>query len=572
VAVSDATSETIDAARSDTTSERGVARRGLVAGAIAGIAALFVGRASPAAADDGQALLLGTKNTASNETELDFIRTQASAIASPAFRARQASSMGMLGGAPVDTSRYPIGTGGMLFNQAAVAGKGDGNIGVFGDAGAMGVGLWGLSDKFIATWGASLEGIGVLGQTYPSDIAGHERPYPAAGVFGVGGRAPGTWGLSTSGPGAWGQSNTGPGVLGQTGMGAVLPAVQYPAAGVYGVGGAATGVWGVATSGIGSWGQSDSGVGVLGQSGRRASPPPDDSYPASGVLGIGNSGQPGVWGKSMGGIGTWGISDTGPGVVGQTGGAAPALGATTGYPAAGVYGIGSADKTGLWGVSDTGIGEWGQSNTGIGVLGQLGPAAAGAVYPHAGVLGIHNGESAPGPPNTPAGVWGLARGSGIGTWGQSNTGIGVSGESGNIGAWFKKGMVDIDPKTLEPAALHTTALGTDVSGCFRAEMGVAVMAEAKEGGTALMAMGRIQSDMVGFGQIPMGSDVSGINPCVLVIRGITHVDVTLQDDIGAQVLFVEVITDKGFIVHLDKRARAAGTFSYSVMDAMAHHE
>jgi len=194
-----------------------VKRRGVFLGALAGIAALVVGRASPVAAADGEPLLLGTKNVATNQTDLEFIsvRAESSPVAMPAFSARQGESAAMLGNAPVDTSRFPVGTGGLPLNSAAVAGLSNGNIGVFGNAGPSGVGLWGASEKFIGTWGASLEGVGVLGQTYPSDIEQpHESVYPAAGVFGIGGHAPGTWGLSTSGPGAWGQSNTGPGVLG----------------------------------------------------------------------------------------------------------------------------------------------------------------------------------------------------------------------------------------------------------------------------------------------------------------------------------------------------------------------
>jgi len=437
-----------------------VKRRGVFLGALAGIAALVVGRASPVAAADGEPLLLGTKNVATNQTDLDFIsvRAESSPVAMPAFSARQGESAAMLGNAPVDTSRFPVGTGGLPLNSAAVAGLSNGNIGVFGNAGPSGVGLWGASEKFIGTWGASLEGVGVLGQTYPSDIEQpHESVYPAAGVFGIGGHAPGTWGLSTSGPGAWGQSNTGPGVLGQTGMATVLPAVQYPAAGVYGVGGDKVGLWGVATTGIGSWGQSDSGQGVLGQ--------------------LGNS-----------------------------------------------------------------------------------PTAA-LQYPHAGVVGITNVAAL-----DRAGTWGLAMGIGIGAWGQSNMGVGVSGESNHIGAWCRKGTVPFDMTTLESAALHTTAMGSDMSGCFRAQFGVAVEAETEQGGIAIRATGRIQSNLVGLMNVAKNSDMQFVE-CIDA-NAMSHVVITPRSDLGAMVSFVEVMPGRGFTVHFDRRTRNAGSFSWSVVEAL----
>lgn len=411
--------DTSEPATSDTRNESGLARRGLVAGALAGIVALFVGKAAPAAADDNAPLLIGTRNMATRETDLELV-PQPGPAQMPTFSAMQGTSIGMLGGVPVDTSQFKIGTGGRLFNQAAVSGETDGQIGVFGYSGSKGVGVWGASEQFIANWGVSLEGIGVLGQTYPMDIAGHETPYPAAGVFGIGGRAPGTWGLSTSGPGAWGQSNTGPGVLGQTGKADVLPAVQYPMAGVYGVGGDATDVWGVS-------------------------------------------------------------------------------------------------------------------------------------------------------------------GRGVGSWGQSNTGIGVSGESGNIGGWFmKKGDVPVDPKSLEPAALHTTAQGVDISMCARAQMGVAVMAETSdpkgtglmietpEGGVAIHAMGRFVSSEIMLASVTKGSDMIVI-PCG-DINPNSHVSIMLRNDVGALVSWVELQPGKGIVVHFDRRTRSDGTLTYAVSEMMGTHQ
>jgi len=498
----DATTETVGDAKSDTTTERGVARRGLVAGALAGIAALFVGRASPAAAEDGVPLILGMKNSASTETLLE---SNPGPVGSPAFSAMQGGSAARLGNAPVDTSRFPVGTGGMPLNTAAVAGESDGNIGVFGNAGPRGVGTWGASEGFIGAWGASLTGVGVLGQTYPGDIEQpHETLYPAAGVFGVGGRAPGTWGLSTAGPGAWGQSNFGPGVLGQTGMMATratsLADTTYPAAGVYGVGGDKVGIWGVATSGIGSWGQSDTGVGILGQTGRPVAPSPlPIPYPASGVLGIG-------------------------------------------------------------------------ADAGSGVIGWIGHPVGGAKYPRSGVLGIGNGDL--------VGVWGLSNAN-MGTWGQSDSGVGVSGQSNNIGAWFKKGDVPIQMSELEPAALHTTAMGTDVSTCARAEKGVAMMAETSdpagtglmietpEGGVAIHAMGRILSNQIMLSLLGKGIDFLRI-PCN-EINANSHVSVMLRNDVGAAVSWIELQPGVGIVVHFDRRTRVEGSLTYAVTEMAGAH-
>jgi hypothetical protein len=466
---------------------------------------LVLGRSAPAAAEDGIPLVLGQKNAAFNETSLEKQAGPAgSPIASPAFTALQGVSAARLGNAPVDTSKFPVGTGGMPLSMAAVAGESVGNIGVFGNAGPRGVGMWGASEGFVGTWGVSLTGVGVLGQTYPTG-AGHEKPYPAAGVLGVGGQAPGTWGLSTSGPGAWGQSNTGPGVLGQTGImttGALGLQTGYPAAGVYGVGGDAVGVWGVANRGVGSWGQSNTGPGVLGQTGVSQDPGPIQ-YPPSGVLGIGNT----------------------------------------------------ANSSG--------------------VIGWIGTPAAGASYPRAAVLGVGNQGG--------TGTWGVANGGGIGAWGQSNDGIGVSGESANrIGAWFKVGNVTIDPKTLESAAVHTTAMGTHVSMCARSQQGVAFMAEVSdpkgtglmietpEGGVAIMAMGRLQSDQIMLADVGKAVDMVSI-PCN-EINAMSHVSIMLRNDIGAAVTFVELQPGVGIVVHFDRRTRNAGTLTYAVTEMMGTHQ
>lgn len=236
-------------------------------------------------------------------------------------------------------------------------------------------------------------------------------------------------------------------------------------------------------------------------------------------------------------------------------------------PVQGNIGVfGCADKgVGLWGLSDTNIGAWGMSMTGVGVLGTTYPETSrgpGAFepYPPAGVFGV--GGSQPG-------GWFTSE-SNIANWGQSNTGVGVSGESNHVGAWFKKGKVDMLLSDLEPAALHATALGTDNSACFRAHMGVAVMAEVMDPqGVALMVMGKIQSDMVNMGMIHLGSDTAPVVCNEVTER--SHVQVTLNSDVGASVQWVELMPGSGVVVHLDRRAKANGTFSYLVVDMIPAH-
>jgi len=227
------------------------------------------------------------------------------------------------------------------------------------------------------------------------------------------------------------------------------------------------------------------------------------------------------------------------------------------YPSAGVFGIGH-DRVGIWGRATSGMGAWGQSDTGIGVIGQTGPSnLTQANYPVAGVLGVDNTGAT-------AGTWGLS-GRGIGAWGQSDTGIGVAAQSNNIGAWFKKGNVPQKVSELEPAAFHATAMGTDIAGCVRADKGVGLMAEAEDAaGFAIVARGRIASDMVMKGKVAAGSDVA-YQPCIRVSDQ-SHVAVTLRSDIGALVSYVEIQPGRGVTIHFNKIAKADGVFTYSVVD------
>ena len=291
-----------------------------------------------------------------------------------------------------------------------------------------------------------------------------------------------------------------------------------------------------------------------------------------GAFGYGGPAGVGVWAASEGFVANWGASLTGVGVLGQT---YPAVGpGPQTYPASGVLGIGGS-APGIWGKSNSSIGAWGVSDTAQGVVGQTGQSGSGPVqYPTqiAGVLGIGGGGQ--------TGVWGVANGGGIGSWGQSADGIGVSGESANrIGAWFKVGNVTVDPKTLESAALHTTAQGGHVSTCARADTGVALMAETSDpkgtglmietpaGGVAIMAMGRIVSSEIMLQNVAKGTDAT-YTPCI-DINPNSHVSIMLRSDVGAVVSWVELLLGNGIIVHFDRKTRAAGTFTYAVSEMMA---
>ncbi len=229
----------------------------------------------------------------------------------------------------------------------------------------------------------------------------------------------------------------------------------------------------------------------------------------------------------------------------------------------GVFGC-TDDGVGCWGQSDTNIGTWGVARTGVGVLGTTYPPEEPGTpeeYPPAGVFGRGNSQ---------VGVWATSEDN-VASWAISKKGIGVAGQSPHIGGWFMIGAGPPDDgfwRTLEPAALHTTAMGTDVSACCRADQGVAVMAEAKAPlGTAIMAMGRIQSDMVGRSMILRGQDMLFV-PCITVDAQRGHVSVTPLGDVGS--FWVELLTGRGFVVHLDKAAKADTDVTYLVVEMMDH--
>jgi len=344
--------------------------------------------------------------------------------------------------------------------------------------------------------------------------------------------------------------------------------------GVFGnAGPAGVGLWGLSDAFIGSWGASNTGVGVLGQTYSADIAGHEKPYQSAGVLGIGGR-APGTWGISMSSVGAWGESQSGPGVLGQTGAPASAnqnaaAGQATGYPVAGVLGIDNLGASaGVWGLAKgRGIGTWGQSDQGIGIAAQSNNI--GAWFKKGNVPQKLSDLE-------PAAYHATAMGTDTAGCNRADMGVALMGESNHIGAWFKVGDVNIDPKTLESAAMHTTALGDHVSTCARAERGVAVEAmvthrdgvaiatEVPTGGIALRAEGRLLSNMIMLADIPKGVDQFEI-PCNLIYGG-THVSIQVRSDVGAAVTWVETRVGKAVIVHFDKKTKAAGSLSYALTE------
>jgi hypothetical protein len=152
--------------------------------------------------------------------------------------------------------------------------------------------------------------------------------------------------------------------------------------------------------------------------------------------------------------------------------------------------------------------------------------------------------------------------------------------------WAAKGE-GYDMLALEPAAFHSSARGTDVSTCARSEAGPAVMAETQTGvgvhamvddvaGVAIMAQnehggdalhthGRVRSDAAGSGIVAAGTDKSGINPCTLVTEE-SHVSITFTGNPNGASAWVERLPGRGFVLHLEKAAKADLPFTYSAID------
>jgi hypothetical protein len=183
-------------------------------------------------------------------------------------------------------------------------------------------------------------------------------------------------------------------------------------------------------TGSGVWGRSTS----LGSS-------PTSPFSITGVTGTAGNGGNGVVGESIGGAGlnassgVWGVSDVGVGVRAETNGASGAglyatnfagsgggigvLGqALGGASSMGVAGKNSVGGTGVYGESNSAIGVWGVTTTSG--QGLANPAVAGSnLGGGAGLVGFTAGPSSIG--------LGGATNAGVGVYGSSTTGAGVAG-------------------------------------------------------------------------------------------------------------------------------------------------
>jgi hypothetical protein len=245
--------------------------------------------------------------------------------------------------------------------------------------------ILGAAPKTTGVGGVSATGVGVFGQAGPFAVS-----LPAGvscGVLGTATGEAGVIGFSEEEPGVMGLSEQGSGVSGRAS-------------------GVGNGVEGTSTFGFGVVGASPN-VAVRGQSGNSGPPLVDPQHPKPDtVVGVG------VFGSGFKAIGVGGTSQMSIGVLGQTGGKAPAFDVKTTYTA-GVVGT-SRDATGVIGFSQNNIGV-------LGVLGAGGPAVPVTQKPYAGVAGVR-GTSDP-----MAGVVGTSNAS-YGVYGFSTTYHGVVGE------------------------------------------------------------------------------------------------------------------------------------------------
>jgi hypothetical protein len=220
----------------------------------------------------------------------------------------------------------------------------------------------------------------------------HDAGLVACGRYGLAGLG------TSSGIGVYGTSATGNGVFGRN-------------SGSFGIGvhgqsvGAGSGVYGEAlANGVGVWGSSSSAIGVKGEGG------PTGVFghgTTTGVQGSASSGGTGVLGYNGGstGIGVHGRTDgTGSGVFGEA--TTSGLG-VNGVSASGTGVRGSGAIRGVTGTTSTGSGVYGENtgSVGIGVEGRTG--------------------------GTGSAVYGQATANGVGVYGVSTTGTGVSANSAN---------------------------------------------------------------------------------------------------------------------------------------------
>jgi hypothetical protein len=359
---------------------------GMAAAATAG--AMVAGQL-PAAAAQGDDMVVGSNNIAGSDTTT---LNSSTSLATLILYNYESPNTGLpllaVAGPGLTFADYlpAIGPGiGVLSSRSSHAlfwARGTGNdvTGYVADlTGASGTIGARLSGSVVGVDARSPVGTGVYGRA--GTTGGVNTGGLRAGVYGDGdGGAFGVIGTSVNDRGVYGRTNAADAVYGQRGGGSGLNPGQFAgvrgdgnsgAAGVLGTSAASEGVRGLSTSGSGVKGESSSGAGVLGTSA------------GDGVRGV-SSGGTGVAGQYTGtgsGVGVGGVgkgtSVGSSGVIGSVDGGASGAAGT-----AGVVGVN-------FNLNDQGVGVRGQhSSGGVGVQGSshLGPSVRAATSPLAGAI------------------------------------------------------------------------------------------------------------------------------------------------------------------------------------------
>ncbi len=199
----------------DSSSNRGPISRRALFGAGAGIVgATVLGSAAPAAAADGEAVLIGRDNTTSAETQTLVEHTHATTQGGSTFEVLLNNSV-----APADAlSGKTTGSGYGVRGDNTNLGAGSGG-GVYGQSiSSSGVGVWGYNgNSGIGVQGSSAAGIGVGGFTSSTGPA----VYGSSSSVDVG-----------AGAGVEGEAESGHGVVGRSGSGFGVEAASTSSFGV----------------------------------------------------------------------------------------------------------------------------------------------------------------------------------------------------------------------------------------------------------------------------------------------------------------------------------------------------
>jgi hypothetical protein len=248
----------------------------------------------------------------------------------------------------------------------------------------------------------------------------------------------------------------------------------------------------------------------------------------SGVLGSSDGGT-GVFGTSTSGNGVEADSVTGTGLVATSGSGTAVVGeANTGTGVAGD----SVSGTGVIGTSSAGTGVIGSSGANFyqatAVLGTLTSTIGGESS--AAVKGVNKDTG-----NATIGVWGTQFGSGIGVYGTSSTGTGVSGSTGaSSGNWAIYGNGNLGVSGTKSAVVpaqdgkgHLTLYCLESPDCWFEDFGAARLAR----GAATVRIDPVFAQTIHTGEyhvfVQPEGDCRG-----LIVRGKTATSFTVQESGG----------------------------------------